>query len=170
MEDPSHQLSVGRAPPAERFGSSTVDGFESRSVTRNESGRSERASRAEGLPTKEDGSVAVFFGPGAPEGAESNRIETNEGQSLLVYLGLYGPEQACIDQPWLMTPITELNCGNPMANPVCSGIAALGAVCLVSQASAETTIFEMTTGIPAAITTPNTVETSIGTPAFSTGC
>ena len=104
-----YKLTVGPNPPAANFWSVTVYDIENRLIIRNDSQRSDRSSRTEGLQTNEDGSVDIFFGPEAPDGSEANWIETNEGQSFFVYLRLYGPEQAYFDQSWPMTPITKSN-------------------------------------------------------------
>ena len=55
-----------------------------------------------------DGSVDFYLGPKAPEGKESNWIQTNKGQSFFVYLRLYGPEQAYFDQAWPMNKIEKI--------------------------------------------------------------
>lgn len=41
----------------------------------------------------DDGSVDVYFGPVAPEGKESNWVQTIPGKSWFMVLRLYGPLQ-----------------------------------------------------------------------------
>ncbi len=73
----------------------------------NETKRSDRSSRTEGLIKNTDGSVDLYFGTKAPAGKEANWIQTNEGQSFFVCLRLYGPEQAYFDQSFPMHKIEQ---------------------------------------------------------------
>ncbi|WP_434053788.1 MAG: DUF1214 domain-containing protein [Roseibium sp.] len=109
MGEQNYKLTVGPNPPAANFWSITVYDIENRLIIRNDSKRSDRSSRTEGLVTNDDGSVDIYFGPQAPDGQDSNWIQTNPGQSFFVYLRLYGPEQAYFDQSFPMTPISKLN-------------------------------------------------------------
>ena len=77
-------------------------------IIRNETKRSDRSSRTEGLIKNADGSVDLYFGPKSPEGKAVNWIQTNEGQSFFVYLRLYGPEQAYFDQSFPMNKIQKI--------------------------------------------------------------
>jgi hypothetical protein len=47
-----------------------------------------------------DGTVDIYFGPRAPEGKESNWIETVPGKSWFVILRLYGPLEPWFDKTW----------------------------------------------------------------------
>jgi hypothetical protein len=42
----------------------------------------------------------VYFGPNAPEGKESNWIQTLPGKGYFVILGLYSPRQPFFDKSW----------------------------------------------------------------------
>ena len=44
-----------------------------------------------------DGSVEICVGPDAPQGLESNLIETIPGTHIFLGLRTYGPEQAVLD-------------------------------------------------------------------------
>ena len=103
-----YTLHIGPNPPAANFWSITVYDIENRLIIRNETQRSDRSSRTEGLIKNEDGSVDLYFGPTAPEGKDPNWIQTNDGQSFFVYLRLYGPEQAYLDQTWPMHKIQKV--------------------------------------------------------------
>ncbi len=103
-----YQLHIEPNPPAANFWSVTVYDIKNRLIIRNEAKRSDRSSRTEGLIQNDDGSVDLFFGPNAPEGKEPNWIQTNEGESFFVYLRLYGPEQAYIDQTFPMNKIEQV--------------------------------------------------------------
>jgi len=96
-----------------------------------------------------DGSTDLYFGPKAPAGKESNWIQTIPGKGWFSILRLYGPLEAWFDQIWkpddivLMKdiPAAKVTGKKPM----------------------------MATEIPASITTPNKVETRIGTLEFFDG-
>lgn len=109
MGGENYVLTVGPNPPAANFWSITVYDIENRLIIRNDSKRSDRSSRTEGIVTNSDGSVDVYFGPKPPKGQDNNWIETNEGDSFFVYLRLYGPEQAYFDQTFPITPIKKVN-------------------------------------------------------------
>ena len=53
-----------------------------------------------GMKTKSDGSIEVYFSPKAPEGQESNWLQTIPGKSWFVALRVYGPLEAWLDQTW----------------------------------------------------------------------
>jgi len=48
----------------------------------------------------ENGSYDIYFAPNAPDGKESNWIQTMPGKSWNVLLRLYGPEQTWFDKTW----------------------------------------------------------------------
>jgi hypothetical protein len=54
----------------------------------------------EGMVVNPDTSVDVWFGPTAPEGHESNWIQTIPGKGWNVLLRLYEPGQSWFDQTW----------------------------------------------------------------------
>lgn len=52
------------------------------------------------LKVEADGSATVWFGPKAPEGHESNWVQTMPGKGWNVLLRLYGPEEAWFKKTW----------------------------------------------------------------------
>ena len=104
----NYKLHIEPNPPAANFWSVTVYDIENRLIIRNETKRSDRSSRTEGLIKNTDGSVDLYFGPRAPKGKEVNWIQTNKGQSFFVYLRLYGPEEAYFDQTFHMNKIEKI--------------------------------------------------------------
>lgn len=104
----NYKLHIEPNPPAANFWSVTVYDIENRLIIRNETKRSDRSSRTEGLIKNTDGSVDLYFGPKAPKGKEVNWIQTNKGQSFFVYLRLYGPEEAYFDQTFHMNKIEKI--------------------------------------------------------------
>jgi hypothetical protein len=56
-----------------------------------------------------DGSVDVYFGPKAPEGKESNWIQTVPGKGWFVILRLYSPLQPFFDKSWQVSEIERID-------------------------------------------------------------
>jgi hypothetical protein len=103
----NYTLRIEPNPPAANFWSITVYDIANRLIIRNETRKSDISSRLEGLIKNSDGSVDLYFGPEAPEGKESNWIQTNKGESFFLYLRLYGPEQPYFDQTWPMNKVEK---------------------------------------------------------------
>jgi hypothetical protein len=102
-----------------------------------------------GVKQNADGSTDVYFGPEAPAGKESNWIQTVPGKGWSVLLRLYGPLEAWFDKTWRPGEIEQLDdipAVKPTGKPV-----------------------KMATDIPPGITTPDKVETRIGTLEFFDG-
>ena len=52
------------------------------------------------IESNADGSTTVWFGPEAPEGKESNWVQTVPGKGWFVILRLYGPLEPWFDKSW----------------------------------------------------------------------
>ena len=102
-----------------------------------------------GVQQNEDGSTDIYFGPAAPEGKESNWIQTVPGKGWSVILRLYGPLEPWFDKTWQPDEVVLMD-EFPEVKPT-------------------NTKFAMTTDIPASIMTPDRVETRIGTLEFIDG-
>jgi hypothetical protein len=102
-----------------------------------------------GVVANADGSTDIYFGPSAPPGKESNWIQTIPGKGWTVILRLYGPLEPWFDKTWQPGEIERLDDIPPIA------------------ATGERP--RMATDIPASITTPDRVETRIGTLEFFDG-
>jgi hypothetical protein len=50
--------------------------------------------------TNDDGTTDVYIGPTAPEGHESNWLQTAPGKGFFIILRLYNPLQAFFDKTW----------------------------------------------------------------------
>ena len=62
--------------------------------------RGDRGSRDADLRFNDDGSVDVYFGPSAPEGKESNWVQTIPGKHWFSYFRFYGPLGGYFDRTW----------------------------------------------------------------------
>jgi len=103
----------------------------------------------EGVKQNNNGSTDLYFGPKAPAGKESNWIQTTPGKGWFSLLRLYGPLQPWFDKSWKPGDIILMK---DIPAVAASGIKPI-----------------MTTSIPASITTPDKVETRIGTLEFFDG-
>jgi hypothetical protein len=102
-----------------------------------------------GVEQNADGSTDVYFGPAAPEGKESSWIQTVPGKGWSVILRLYGPLEPWFDKEWQPGEIERLDD--------------------IPAVAATDARPRMATDIPAPITTPDRVETRIGTLEFFDG-
>ncbi|WP_153555423.1 DUF1214 domain-containing protein [Roseimaritima sediminicola] len=59
-----------------------------------------RNNKRDNLIENEDGSVTLYFGPEAPEGKESNWVQTAAGKGWFALLRLYGPLGPWFDKSW----------------------------------------------------------------------
>jgi hypothetical protein len=55
-----------------------------------------------------DGSVDIYFGPGAPSGKENNWIWTARDKSWFPYFRFYAPEPALFDKTWTLPNIEQM--------------------------------------------------------------
>ncbi|MER8104851.1 DUF1254 domain-containing protein [Kitasatospora sp. NPDC094016] len=65
-------------------------------------------SRDDQLAFNDDGSIDLYIGPTAPDGAESNWMKTTGDDGWFVYFRLYGPTEAFFDKTWALPDFTAL--------------------------------------------------------------
>ncbi|MGH7468498.1 MAG: DUF1214 domain-containing protein [Longimicrobiales bacterium] len=97
-----------RLPPVQaprEFWSIALYDLDARTLLMPDSARAEIHRNSENLRSNPDGSVDMFFGPVAPEGAENNWLETRPGRSWYPLLRLFAPAGMPRDVPW---PIADL--------------------------------------------------------------
>jgi len=54
-----------------------------------------------------DGSADIYFAPVAPNGLESNWIET--GEDFFLLFRLYGPDRALIEKTWTLPDVERID-------------------------------------------------------------
>ncbi len=144
----SYKLHIPANVPVKNFWSLVLYDNQTRSMLQTDQAfpslNSER-----GMVANADGSTDIYFGPTAPKGKESNWIQTVPGKGWSVVLRLYGPLEPWFDKTWQPGEIERMD-----------DIPAV----VASNAQPK-----MATVIPAAITTPDRVETRIGTLEFFDG-
>lgn len=86
--------------PAKNFWSFVVYDNQTRSMLQTDQQFPSIGSQKEGLAINPDSSVDVWFGPKAPEGHESNWVQTVPGKGWNVLLRLYGPGETWFDKTW----------------------------------------------------------------------
>ena len=101
-----YTLHVPPEPPAKLFWSATVYDVHTRCLIDNDQQRGDRGSRNPDLQTNDDGSVDLYFGPSAPNGEESNWVQTIPGRHWFSYFRLYGPLERYFDRSWKLGDIT----------------------------------------------------------------
>jgi hypothetical protein len=75
----------------------------------NETKVAEIGSRTKGLQQNDDGSVDLYFGPKAPEGKESNWVQTTPGKAWFTYLRCYGPLEGFLEATWPVPDIKRVD-------------------------------------------------------------
>lgn len=102
----SYRLHIDPDVPASRFWAVDVYDTQTRSLLQTPSTLwPARSSLEPGLRAGDDSSFDLWFGPTAPEGRESNWIETLPGKSWFPIVRLYGPLEPWFDQTWRLNEI-----------------------------------------------------------------
>ena len=89
--------------PQANFWSMTVYDNQTRSMLQTDQRYPRAGSQSYPTPAavpNEDGSIDVYFGPEAPDGKESNWIQTIPGRGWFAILRLYSPLQSFFDKTW----------------------------------------------------------------------
>jgi hypothetical protein len=103
----NYRLRLPAGIPAKDFWSVTVYDAETRSLLQN--GQPKPSISTFDQPeANPDGSVDIYFGPGAPTGKEKNWVKTLPGQGWFTYIRFYGPLEAFFEQTWKPDDIVKL--------------------------------------------------------------
>ena len=86
--------------PVKDFWSVIVYDNQTRSMLQTDQQAPSVSSQNKDLQVNADGSVDVWFGPTAPEGKESNWVQTIPGKGWFMILRLYGPLEPWFDKTW----------------------------------------------------------------------
>ncbi|CCV14362.1 DUF1254 domain-containing protein [Mesorhizobium sp. STM 4661] len=96
----NYKLNIPANAPAKDFWSIVVYDPQTRSELQTSQPFPSRNSRRDKLIANADGSVDLFFGPTAPDGKETNWIQTVPGKGWWTYFRLYGPLEPWFDKTW----------------------------------------------------------------------
>jgi hypothetical protein len=102
----TYSLTLPPDPPAKNFWSIDIYDTQTRSLLQTDNPYPSLMSTTGTVEPNDDGSITLWFGPTAPEGRESNWIQTVAGKSWFPMLRLYGPLQPWFDKNWLPGDIT----------------------------------------------------------------
>jgi hypothetical protein len=70
--------------------------------------RTDISSLQKNLQFNDDGSIDLYVGPTAPDGKESNWIETNSDNNAIFLFRFYGPEDGVKDGSWVMSGFKKI--------------------------------------------------------------
>jgi hypothetical protein len=96
----TYKITLPGPVPAKAFWSFVVYDNQTRSLLETDQKLAGVDSTDKALKVNTDGSVTVWFGPKAPEGQESNWVQTMPGKGWNTLLRLYGPLEPWFDKSW----------------------------------------------------------------------
>jgi hypothetical protein len=106
----TYRLHVDPEPPAKNFWAVDVYDTQTRSLLQVPSTIwPALASNSGTLQANDDGSYDLYFGPGAPDGKQSNWVQTIPGKSWFQLFRLYGPLQPWFDQTWKLNEFEPID-------------------------------------------------------------
>jgi hypothetical protein len=106
----TYRLHVDANPPAKNFWAVDVYDTQTRSLLQVPSTMwPALASNSGTLQPNDDGSYDLYFGPTAPEGKESNWVETIPGKSWFQLFRIYGPLEPWFDHTWKLNEFEPVN-------------------------------------------------------------
>ncbi|MGI9366442.1 MAG: DUF1214 domain-containing protein, partial [Rhizobiaceae bacterium] len=105
----TYKVNVPKDVPAKDFWSFTLYDNQTRSMLQTDARFPAIGSNDSGVVQNEDGSYDIYFGPVAPEGKESNWVQTIPGKGWNTIFRLYGPLESWFDQTWRPGEIELVN-------------------------------------------------------------
>ena len=104
----SYKLSLPADIPQSRFWSVILYDNQTRSMLQTDQHLPSLGSQTGTVETNPDGSTDIYFGPTAPEGKESNWLQTVPGKGWWTMMRLYNPEKAFFDKSWRPSEIEPI--------------------------------------------------------------
>ncbi|ABZ76243.1 protein of unknown function DUF1214 [Shewanella halifaxensis HAW-EB4] len=104
----NYKMNIPANVPAKNFWSVVAYDTQTRSELQTGQPFPSRNNQRDNLTQNADGSVDIYFGPKAPEGKESNWIQTVPNKGWFILLRLYGPLEPWFDKSWQPGDIVEV--------------------------------------------------------------
>jgi hypothetical protein len=102
-----YRLSVPPNAPVAQYWSATVYDRATHTLVR-DLPRASRSSQIPEMQKNSDGSVDIYFGPGAPAGKDANWVPTKPGGGFEVMFRAYAPTKAFFDKTWKLPDIEQI--------------------------------------------------------------
>jgi hypothetical protein len=107
--DRTYRITLPPDIPESRFWSVILYDNQTRSMLQTDQFLPNLGSQTGTIETNKDGTTDVYIGPKAPDGKESNWLQTVPGRGFFTVLRLYNPEQAFFDKSWRPSEIEVVN-------------------------------------------------------------
>ena len=101
-------MTLPRDIPESRFWSVMAYDRQTRSMLQTGQDMPDLGSQSGTVQTNDDGSTDIYIGPTAPEGKESNWLQTVPGKGWFPILRLYNPLQPFFDKTWRPSEIEPI--------------------------------------------------------------
>src|ERR1041384_2600626 len=103
----TYRLGVSPNVPVTQFWSATLYDRKTHALIR-EAKNCSVSSQSPDLKTNADGSVDLYFAPAAPDGKESNWIDTGSSEKFEVLYRLYGPQKPLFEKTWNLPDVEKI--------------------------------------------------------------
>jgi hypothetical protein len=103
----SYKLTVPPNPPVSQYWSVTAYDRDLHTLIKGMS-RASRSSQIPDLQKNSDGSVDIYFGPGAPSSKDSNWVPTDPKRQFELMFRAYGPTQALFQKQWVLPDVAPV--------------------------------------------------------------
>ena len=103
----TYRLTVPPDAPVTQYWSTTLYDRKTHGLIR-EAKNCSVSSQSPDLQTNTDGSVDLYFGPAAPDGKESNWIDTGPSENFEVLFRLYAPKKALFEKTWNLPDVEKI--------------------------------------------------------------
>ena len=105
----TYRLTLPAGVPAKNFWSVDLYDTQTRSLLETDNPYPSVMSLGGSVQASDDGATSLYFGPAAPEGKQSNWVQTVPGKSWFAMLRLYGPLAPWFDKTWRPGEIEPLS-------------------------------------------------------------
>jgi hypothetical protein len=105
--DSTYHLHIPANVPVQQYWSATLYDRKTHALIRNAKNFS-ISSQTPGLVKNADGSFDLYFGPKAPDGKDTNWVDSGPSTNFEVLMRFYAPQQALFDRTWKLPDIERM--------------------------------------------------------------